>query len=223
VIAAVVGLVAAALPAGAVHDGFDRHSHGIESSRGDYRGVAVTRWDNTMRGIPNDGCTISRPFDGHPMYQTQWVIVGDDDWIELGTGHQCNDTFRYWFWGYGFNGGWFPRGTRGIPGTQKHTFRTWRDGATAWRYEIDVTRMATLEWNVQGVRVEAGLESYAQNGTTENQGQPGTQNYESLQHRSALGNWLSWAGRDGQVENAPLCGSWLNDITWRTGANVGDC
>lgn len=222
-VAAVVGLVVTASPVGAGHVGFHRYSIARETSRPGYLGIEVTRWDNTMRGIPNDGC--SQPISGQPMYQTEYVAVDNNNWMELGTGHQCNDTFRYWYWGYRFNGNWFLMGHRPIPGTQKHAFRISREGTGTWHYEIDATRMGTLGWGVTGGSLAAGLESYAQGGTTENQGQPGTQNYENLRYRSTTGGatWFAWFGQDAQQVDNPLCGSWLNATTWRTGANVGGC
>jgi len=202
----------------ATHDGFHRYSGGGENNAGADRGIEVTRWDNSMAGIPNDGC--ANPISGHPMYQTQWLITGTG-WIEIGTGHQCNDTNRYWFWGYG-NPNWTLIDSQAITGTQKHKFRLERSDTTTWRFFVDVTALAgTLSWSTTGTRVEAGLESYAANGQTLNSGNPGTQNYELMAYKTAANAWAYWAGQDYTVgPDSPLCGDWVISTTWRSGANV---
>lgn len=202
----------------ATHDGFHRYSGGGENNTNADRGVQVTRWDNEMAGIPNDGCT--NPISGHPMYQSQWLITSTG-WIEMGTGHQCNDDNRYWYWGYGTSN-WTLIDWRAIPGTQKHKFRLERADTNTWRFFVDATQMTgTVAWNTTGVRVEAGLESWAANGQTLNGGNPGTQNYELMAYKNGLNAWVYWAGQDYTLgPNPPLCGNWVIATTWRSGANV---
>lgn len=79
------------------------HAHSVAAEVTSNRGGASTRWDNTMAGIPNNGCV--NPITGSPMYQSMWIRTGGPGWIELGTGHQCQDSFRYWYWGWGNSSG----------------------------------------------------------------------------------------------------------------------
>lgn len=196
-VAALFSVLIGVVPGAQAHHQGTAHSGGMDTSHS-YRGVSVLRWDNTMANIPLDGC--GGHFQGHPMLQTQWVIIGGTgNWIEIGTGHQCDDAVRYWFWGYGYQGAWTAIASQGISGAAPHTFRVSRGSGTAWDYQIDVTTMGTVFWDVHGVRVDAGLESQTATGQTLNNGQPGTQNYDALQYRNTGNSWTNWAGRDGTL------------------------
>lgn len=81
------------------------YSAAYEKSAGlGYTGVAGTRADRSVSGLDMSGC--SQFFVGQPVYQTEWVNISAGNWLEFGTGHQCGDTMRYWYWGYGFNNTW---------------------------------------------------------------------------------------------------------------------
>lgn len=122
-LAVAVPLALAVAPS-AVGDGnFHGYSVGQETSyAGEYAGLGVTRVDRAVDGQANTGC--GDYFTGNPVYQTQWVsLPGPGDWIEVGTGHQCGDTKRYWFWGYGQGGDWNPIGVRGgVNNGESHRF-----------------------------------------------------------------------------------------------------
>lgn len=68
----------------ATHTDFHGYSIARENSRGNtYVGVSVTRPENNPGNLPADGC--SQFFSGHPVYQTQWVVLsGRYRWIEFG-------------------------------------------------------------------------------------------------------------------------------------------
>ena len=172
-------------------------------------------------GQPADGC--SSPFTGTPVYQTQWVNITADglNWREIGTGHQCNDTYRYWYWGYGSNGTWHWIGYQtGISNGQWHTFkidRVFDDTFERYKFRIDGVIKGTLNSNATGEEVLAGLESYAVNATVAGH------NYTTLQYQKLDGAFLNWAGKDKSVVNAPLCGSWVAAVSWRAGEGAGQC
>jgi hypothetical protein len=249
----VVVLVGLAVPVDALAQDFHGYSVAYDTNRAPdgYRGVAATRWDNQFAGIPNNGCT--QPITGHAVYQAQWLALdADDRWVEVGTGHQCNDGFRYWYWGWGslrdeaepFElGGWIR--IDNVPG--RHRFRLERialagcpggvdllvatiertmpcSGAhIGWAVYVDATRVGLIEACCSGHFVSAGLESYAPNAVTLNNGRPGTQNYDPMEFRSTQNNWLRFAGFDDEKVDAPMCGLWLSGSSWRTGQNVGGC
>jgi hypothetical protein len=79
---------------------FHKYSSAWENTPSEipFTGVNEVRNDVSISGIPNDGC--STPITGTPVYQPEWVVQtsNSDTWTELGTGHQCGDTFRYWYW-----------------------------------------------------------------------------------------------------------------------------
>lgn len=212
-------LLALAAPAWGSHT--TGHAHSVAAEITSNRGGASTRWDNTMAGIPNNGCV--NPISGSPMYQSMWIRTGGPGWLELGTGHQCQDSFRYWYWGWGNSSGtWALLGWQNVPGTQKHEFRIERlTNLTTWRFFVDATQLSgAVQWNINGTRAEAGLETYTATGQTLNNGVPGTQNYEVLKVKNTSNNWAFWSGQDSQLAYGTLCGNWVSATTWRTGANV---
>lgn len=170
-VAAFVALLTASgtMPVAATHVAGHGYSVAEETTGGGFTGVHVYRVDQTVQGQPFTGC--SSPFQGKPVYQTQWVIITGDalNWRELGTGHQCNDSYRYWFWGYGSNGTWVPLGTQtGITNGQWHFFkieRVFEDTFNRYKFSVDGVVKGALTSNATGVRVEAGLESYADTAT----------------------------------------------------------
>lgn len=96
------------------------------------------------------------------VFQTQWTIITSDghSWLEIGTGHGCNGLV-YWFAGYGYQGVYTPLFTQRLSTLGRHQFQMRRGGdGQTWAYYVDVTPVATVTWATQGVRVEAGLESY---------------------------------------------------------------
>lgn len=208
-------LLAVAAPADATHDGFHQYSTASEHSFGyTYRGVRLHREDMNPGGLPADGC--SSPFSGHPVYQTQWVILNAaaTSWIEGGTGHQCSANNRYRFWGYGYNGTWYPSGTQSITETYVRRLRSLHSNASGqWSYVVGSTTLGSnfVTWNVTGV-VRAGLESYATNAAV------GGHAYDTLQHLRST-TWTNWAGFDGTSVHSQMCGRWWTATEWRAAQN----
>lgn len=197
------------LPAVAGHDGFHRHAVGRDNTETAYHGVGNTRWDNEFERVSPDGCTD--PFSGHPMYQTEWVLWEADatNWIELGTGHQCSGGYRYWFWGFGLNSSWYPRGTQTIPGTQQHEFRIDSNNTDTWYWWIDVTQMGAMSSSRVGHHVDIGLESWYANGRTP------AHDYELMKYRRQDSTWVYFAGQNDPTVSQGMCGRYVIDSTWR--------
>lgn len=178
-------------------------------------GLSVTRPDRGVTQADN-GCDSL--FSGNAVYQTEWVLITSDaqNWIELGTGHQCSDTKRYWYWGYGYLGDWYPIGHEGNrTNGETHTFRVVRSNGSTWTWRVDGTAKDTLSWADQGARVRTGLESYAPSGVVSQYDQ------YSLQYTNNQGAWTSWAGYDAKyVSPTPtMCGGWNSASSWRSSEN----
>lgn len=196
--------------------GFHHYSVGREVASGTnvYTGSNQVRDDVSITYIPSTGC--SGPYAGDPVYQSQWVVNGSN-WLEEGTGHQCNDTFRYWYWGFGFNGvwhsvGWTPMGTP--PST--HRFYQYRGANCLWSTNIDYTQFDnSLSWCITGTLVQTGTESYSVSAVV-----PIHQNNQ-LMVSVNFAPYSAWSGRDWQnVETSyGMCGGWINDYTRSTGEN----
>ena len=222
VLSVVVALLgSSAAPIAATHVAGHGHAVAKETTGDGFTGVHVYRVDQAVAGQPSTGC--SSPFTGKPVYQTQLVIITADakNWRELGTGHQCNDSYRYWFWGYGSNGTWVPLGTQsGITNGQWHFFkieRVFEDTFNRYKFRIDGVIKAVMTSNATGPSVEAGLESYADTATVAGH------NYTTLQYQKNNGSFFNWVGQDASVVNPPLCGFWVAAISWRAGEGAGQC
>lgn len=210
---ALVLLVAA--PSTATHDGFHQYSKADEHSLGyTYRGVRLYREDMNPGGVPSDGC--SNPYSGHPVYQTQWIVLNSSasSWVEGGTGHQCAGSYRYRFWGYGWNGSWYPQGSQQTTETYVRRLRSlFRNNNGDWSYVVGSTALGSnfVNWSVEGVAA-AGLESYASGAAV------GGHAYDTLQYYRG-GSWSNWAGFDGNSVGSQMCGRWWTATEWRAAQN----
>lgn len=77
--------------------GLHRYMRAVESTTA-YKALSVDHKDAVGQevGVPHDGCTNF--YSGSPIYQTQWIQSLDaQTWLEIGTGHQCDNTkvYRY--------------------------------------------------------------------------------------------------------------------------------
>lgn len=212
-----LALAMLAVEPAAAQSSFHRYSVAYETSfPGAFTGVSVVR-DDVGLHTQGNGCFM--PFSGTPVYQTQWVILpstgGGQNWMEIGTGHQCSDLFRYWFWGYGFDGLWYPVGTQSGIGPGTHRFQVYRHSGNQWDWYIDASHMAgPLSWTNIGNQVRAGLESYDGFAVVSNH------TYRELQMTVNQSPWTNWAGMDfSDVTSAPMCGGWNNATQWRASEN----
>ena len=176
-----------------------------------YTGISVERIDAFV-DVPPDGC--NGPYQGHPIYQSEWVgALNGSDWLELGTGHQCSNSYQYHYWGYGYNGVWNPIGSVKIGGGEIHTYRITRGADSIWEFRIDGVIKDSFYWDRTFPSVSTGLESYAPYGNVN------PYNHYHLNYQR-LGNttWNGWDGTDSTLlQNPPMCGLWNNPQSWRTG------
>lgn len=194
---------------------FHEYSIGEEDQSGAMTGVTVRRVDKEVTTSPGSSCTTRYAAAAHPIYQTQWVLFGGtSNWVELGTADQCND-FDFLFWGYGYNGVWNSIGTAvNTPGgSAEHVFEVFREDigvAHRWRYKLDGVVKGTLDWNIDGTFVQAGLESY-DGGAVASQ-----QRYRQLGwFKESNQTWYLWAGNDADAVGPSMCGTWASGSEWR--------
>lgn len=207
-----------ALPSHAAAASFHAYSEAWELTAGSgYSGLSVFRNDAPTSGIPADGC--SAPITGSPVYQTEWLVFASKmNWIELGTGQQCQDTYNYWFGGYGYNGTFnLIWDHTGIALNGPHTFTingTISSGNFVHLLQIDGITKTSVTWNVTGVKVVAGLESYA-SGASEC-----SWDQNLAYQRNESSTWSAWSSRDGQEIDASMAGGWKSDTTWMAAENT---
>lgn len=134
---------------------FEIHLSGIVSS------LSVTRPDEAVHIAGTAGCTVK--FHGTPAYQTEWIGDEAGDWLELGTGHQCQG-YQYWYAGYGSGGTWFPQWSKVTTTEASHRF--WIHGTNTpngklFTFNIGAKRYASVLDNLSSSFGQTGLESYA--------------------------------------------------------------
>lgn len=210
-----VGVMA---PATATAADFHGYSVAGEVTGDGFTGVSVRRIDQSISGIPSVSC--SSPFGIDPVYQAQWVYASADQqsWKELGTGHQCNDQYRYWYWGYGVAGEWYAIGWQAniIPNAT-HTFeisRAFNGTYDKFYFRIDGTTKASQISSASGPAVNAGLESYA---SAANVGY----NNNALKYQKNGASWVNWNGKDYQLVSGGMCGNWPSGSQWYSGQGSG--
>lgn len=197
------------------------HGYGISgiTSGTAYSAIAVTRYDETIY-VPN-GTNCTTPFGSgsNPAYQTEWINDGAGNWLELGTGHQCNG-FQYWYAGYGSGGIWYPVWTQST-GNGNHRF--WIQGTIAgihyqkyYTFNIDVTQVASVvDQTLSAPYDQTGLESYS-SGTT-----AAAYTMTSLQYATGFStSWNYWTGTTVVAQDPPLCARVYTATDVDSGENV---
>ena len=203
------GLLAAALlgsvtpPAGAAapaiafhgYSVFEIHLSGVVSS------LSVTRPDEALHIAGSTGCKVK--FHGTPAYQTEWIGDEAGNWLELGTGHQCQG-YQYWYAGFGSNGTWFPQWTKVTSTDGSHRF--WIHGTNtpsgkSFTFNIGAKRYATIVDNLSSSFGQAGLESYASATKVP------AYSMTLLKYSNGFGSvWHPWSGtRTVAPATSPLC------------------
>jgi hypothetical protein len=135
-----------------------------------------------------------------------------------GTGHQCNDQYRYWYWGYGANNGtWYPLGDHtGITNGVAHTFKiseAFNGTNEVVLWQIDGSTKASINSSATYGQDRAGLESWVAPPTYIN-----VFNISSLKAQRNGGSFANWSGKDSTlVTNSAMCGKWISAITWNAG------
>ncbi len=215
VVALAVGLLLTnSIPVKAVV--FHYFSSAIESSYNSYTAVREYRQDKDVSGIPSDGC--SGPIAGTPVYQTMYFYLNGGGVFELGTGHQCADSYVYWFEGWtNTSGTWSlldyqPGVTEGV----SHYFKVKRT-SSVYNYWVDSTVVGPAVGANTGYNLVALLESYAPTGQV-------TFTMSDLAYQRNEGSWEGWSGQDGKnVDSAYMCGRWLSDTSFKAGEPYGTC
>jgi hypothetical protein len=217
IVLAAVLVVVIADPAHATS--FHQYARGWESSTGNYKGLSVDHKDAVGQDIdvPNDGC--SHYYTGSPIYQTQWLQSSDNptsEWVEIGTGHQCNNTFLYRFMDYSDNGVFHSLNTFMISGGDFHTFRIVRDDSLGvWEFKVDGDVKNVLTWSRASFPLAAtGVESYASSGFIT------SLHHYNLQYQGSAGTWNDWSGRDLKDAGSSMCAKWSSDTSIEVGQNT---
>jgi len=189
---------------------FEIHLSGIVSS------LSVTRPDKAVHVAGTSGCKVK--FHGTPAYQTEWIGDEAGDWLELGTGHQCQG-YQYWYAGYGSGGTWFPQWTKVI--TTEATHRFWIHGTSttggkSFTFNIGANRVATVADNLSSGFGQTGLESYASSAKVP------AYSMTLLKYASGFGStWHPWSGtRTAAPATSPLCAKIVSATHVVSGENV---
>lgn len=191
------GAAAPATPAIAFHgySVFEIHLSGVVSS------LSVTRPDEALHIAGSTGCKVK--FHGTPAYQTEWIGDEAGNWLELGTGHQCQG-YQYWYAGFGSNGTWFPQWTKVTSTDGSHRF--WIHGTNtpsgkSFTFNIGAKRYATIVDNLSSSFGQAGLESYASATKVP------AYSMTLLKYSNGFGSvWHPWSGtRTVAPATSPLC------------------
>jgi hypothetical protein len=220
------GLLAAALlggatsPAGAAgtapavgfhgYSVFEIHLSGIVSS------LSVTRKDEAVSIAGTNGCKLK--FHGTPAYQTEWIGDEAGNWLELGTGHQCQG-YQYWYAGYGSSGTWFPQWTKVTTTEASHRF--WIRGTTTtsgklFTFNIGTKQVASVVDNLSSSFGQTGLESYASATRVP------AYSMTLLKYSNGFGTvWRPWAGtKTVAPATSPLCERIVTSTHVVSGENV---
>jgi hypothetical protein len=215
-IAAATSVAIAPAPAEAAF--FHNYSVVYENTGTGFTGVLDAHLTQAVTGQPATGCTA--PFMGSPVYESSWHGITHDglDFDEIGVGHQCNDTYRYTYWGYQEGGTWHVIGyATGAVNGSSHYYqisRSWTGTEYDDFWIEDSVTKAHLRSNQRGVFESVGLESYSSTahviGYSTN----------SLQYQKNEGSFAIWSGRDLKIVDPSMCGTWTADTSFRSGENV---
>jgi len=154
-----IGTRAAVPPPGSTY-----HHHGYfsDSGRGAYTGAYMRRPDQWPTGGLTSDCNAGLQI---PIYYPAWVIIGADDWVEIGTAFYCTTNWS-WYQGWSDFQGFHWRGEEFQQPLGSHIFQIYRVGEV-YHWDIDgIEYVVPMFWNAVGNRVEAGIESYNSLGIT---------------------------------------------------------
>jgi hypothetical protein len=209
ILAALTFIIASSGSALATHT-FHKYSVVRDSGQFAYTGVYSTRTDAVPSGLTPGPCTAT-PFQNSPVYYTQWVVINSQatDWVEMGTGYGCEGQ-RYWFWGYAWQGTWYPIDTEWFFPLQQNYYDIHRVGEI-WYFNINGVNKAIKPWNAVGVYVDAGLESYNGHVNT------GWISHWELQRTLSESSWYYWSGTYVAALHTPeMCGQLVSSTNYRT-------
>jgi hypothetical protein len=143
------------------------HGYGVIGiTSADLTGISEYRYDEAVR-LPG-GTHCRTPYSSLPVYQTEWLIDKSGNWLEIGTGHQC-EGYQYWYAGFGTsNGLWDSLWTKSVSNDSGHRF--WIQGTIAlnekyFTYNIGTIQRAHMFFDFSGSFDQTGLESYSAKAT----------------------------------------------------------
>jgi hypothetical protein len=193
--------------------GIHNYSLDYEQNTSNYTGIGVYRTDQHVTGIPLVSCF--NYYGADALYQTEWLNVTSDNqnWLEIGTGHQCGDNARYWYAGYGYAGVWYPLWEQsGITNGQTHKFTIVSFGSGNYGFYVDSTLEAT-QTTSEAQAISTATESYWSGSST------AYQDYNmvyTLNYGTTTYNWVEWSDR----VDPYMCGHFVSGNDWSTGENA---
>jgi hypothetical protein len=200
---------------------FHEYSAGYEVTGTGFTGVAATHLTEAITHQESNGC--SSPFTGNEVYETIWVTITSDSLNsdEIGAGHQCNDTYRYYYWAYVQNGVFYPIGyVIGAVNGSTHSYKIARafNGTNYYDYwYLDGVQKAAVYSPSRGVSVVAGLESWSSASTVAGYAT------DNLKYQLNEGSFNNWSGEDTRRIDGSMCGLWISATSWDSGENVIRC
>jgi hypothetical protein len=209
------------LPRTATAASFHQYSVGYEETGSGFTGVSATHLTEPVSNQESNGC--SAPFTGNEVYETIWVGITSDglNSDEIGAGHQCNDTYRYYYWAYVENGVFYDIGySTGAVNGSTHSYKISRafNGTNYYDYwYLDGSLKASVYSPSRGVYDVAGLESWSSQSSV-----AGYATY-NLQDQHNEGSFVNWSGEDAIRIDSYMCGTWVSATSWDSGESVIRC
>ena len=193
---------------------FHGYSVGHEETGNGFTGVRSTRLDVDVRNQPHNGCTYY--ITGDAVYQSSWIALDNTgaNFMEFGTGHQCEDSIRYayslWvkdnvynFINFGAVGG----------SANPHTYELVRASGN-YNWERDGVNWGAVTSTDEGPYVQVGLESYANGAHIDCYGT------HTLKFKKGTNSWNDWSGQDSRYVNPiEMNGHWVSDTHFQSAEN----
>lgn len=186
---------------------FHRWGLFTDSGRGAYTGVYQRRPDQMpIAGLTSD-CNAGVVI---PIYYPSWIVIGPNDWVEIGTSFFCTTNWN-WYEGWNDFQGFHWRGQQFTPPLgDGQFFQIYRTGEY-YHWQIGPSEpVLPMFWNAVGQRAEAGIESYNSQGIT---------NYlvhDTMNVTLSESPWTPFAGfasvSDGSVR---MCSVWLSSTSFK--------
>lgn len=140
------------------------HQYGIfrDSGRGAYTGIYMRRPDQMPTSGLTSDCNAGIVI---PIYYPSWIIIGGNDWVEIGTSFFCTTNWN-WYQGWSDFQGFHWRGQEFQQPLGSHIFQIWRGGEYYHWVIDDIEYVEPMFWNAVGTLADAGIETYNSLGIT---------------------------------------------------------
>lgn len=223
------GLVAVLLPAASAvgaaasprgHGRPDFHGYGIVGihTSASLTGISVHRPDEAIKVRSGTNCTTPFASGSYPAYQSEWINDEAGDWVEIGTGHQCNG-FQYWFGDYNLNGTFYTQFVHTISSDSGHDFVAegviGTNGEHRYAMYVSGTLYADFPLSFSTNYDQTGLESYSYYNTA------GAYDMKYMKYTTDYGTtWYSWGGTHVVEVDSPMCAKVFSNTDADAGENV---